>query len=197
MWSSSLQNNAMQGKVTQLIKSDAVNERTLKPVVKLLLVVGALFLMWALLTNLPGIDTIISKTGVTFGAVLGAVVTLCIVAVLTFVALRVEPLVVQAFAGPRHMVLDVASMAKHVVLFVAVVTAHSGLAPMVMPSLATVGLAWTYDMLFLVLALIPTVMIAIRMYGNFDEVATLITGRITSAESEEGGDESSDPRSSN
>lgn len=182
----------MQGKVNRLLKRDAVDERTLKPAVKLLLIVGGLFLMWALLTNLPGVDTIISGSGVTFGAVLGAVVTLGIVAVLTFVALRIEPLAVQAFAGPRHLVGDIASIAKHVVLFVAVATAHSGLAPLIRPSLAPVGLVWTYDTLFLVLALIPTVTIAVRMYGNFDEVASLVTGRVASGGSRERGAESSD-----
>ncbi|MFB6303142.1 MAG: hypothetical protein ABEH78_09820 [Haloferacaceae archaeon] len=186
----------MQTKANRLINTDAVDERTLKPVVKLLLLVGALFLMWALVTNLPGVDALIPETAVTYGAVLGAAVTLGIVAVLLFVALRLEPLVVQAFAGPREVVSDIASMAKHVVLFVAVITAHSGLTPLVMPSLEAVDLAWTYDMLFLVLALIPTVVIAIRMYGNFDEVATLLTGRMTSSESEESGDDTSEPRSS-
>lgn len=185
----------MQIKPNRLIDTDAVDERTLKPVVKLLLVVGALFLMWALISNLPGIDAIIPETAVTYGAVLGAAVTLGIVAVLTYVALRLEPLVVQAFAGPSEVVSDVASIAKHVVLFVAVIAAHSGLAPLVIPVLEPVDLAWTYDMLFLLLALIPTAVIAVRMYGNIDEVASLITGRMTTSGSEERSDDSSEPRS--
>lgn len=178
----------MQTKIDRLIDTDTFDERTLKPVIKLLLIVGALLLVWALVSNLPGIDAVIPETGVTFGAVLGALMTLGIVSVLTAVALKLEPLVGQVLTGPSDVVADAASIAKHVVLFVAVITAHSGFAPLVVPPLAFVGLAWTYDMLFLVVALVPTAIIAIRMAGNVDEVASLISGRLTSSEDDERGD---------
>lgn len=186
----------MQTKISRLIDTDALDEQTLKPVVKLLLMVGALLLMWALVSNLPGVDVFIPQTVVTYGAVLGATMTLGIVAVLTVVALKLEPLVVQVLAGPSDIVADVASMAKQFVLFVAVITAHSGLAPLFVPPLATVGLAWTYDMLFLVLALIPTAIIAVRMSGNIDEVASLVTSRLASTDDEDAdGDADPEPAS--
>lgn len=180
----------MQTKIQRLINADALDERTLKPVVKLLLIVGALMLMWALVSNLPGIDAVIPQTAVTFGAVLGAMLTLGIVAVLTVVAVRIEPLVTQVLTGPKSVVADAASMTKHFLLFVAVITAHSGLEPLVVPPLRFVGLAWTYDMLFLVLALVPTAIIATRTSGNVDEVASLISGRLTSSEDDDRNDRS-------
>jgi hypothetical protein len=133
---------------------------------------------------------VIPETADAYVAVLGAQGARGIEAVLTYVALRLEPLMVQALAGPHAVVLDVASMAKHVVLFVAVITAHSGLAPLVIPVLETVELTWTYDMLFLVLAIIPTAVIAIRMYGNFDEVASLIASHLSASEDADGRNES-------
>lgn len=181
----------MQTQIDRLLDTDALDERTLKPVVKLVLTAGALLFVWALVSNLPGIDAVVPQTAVTFGAVLGALLTLGIVAVLTVVALKVEPLVVQALTGPRDVVGDAASIAKHVVLFVAVITAHSGFAPLVVPPLAFVGLAWTYDMLFLVVALVPTAVIAIRMANNVDEVASLVSDRLTSADDERDDDSDS------
>lgn len=185
----------MQTDDNRLIEPDAVEERTLKPIVKLLLVAGALFLLWGLVSNLPGIDAIVPETAVTFGAVLGAAVTLGIVAVLGYVAFKIEPLLIQALAGPVEVVSDVASMAKHGVLFAAVITAHAGFAPLFTPPLEAVDLAWTYELLFLVLALVPTVVIAVRMYGNVDEVATLVTARLSTAGSEDRSDGTTEPGS--
>ncbi|WP_416840379.1 hypothetical protein [Haloferax sp. DFSO52] len=179
----------MQTKLHRLLNTDALDERTLKPIVKLLLMVGALLLMWALVSNLPGIDALVPQTAVTYGAVLGAMLTLGIIAVLGLVAFKLESLVVRVLAGPATVVADVASIAKHIVLFVAVITAHSGLAPLLVPTLEFVGLEWTYDMLFLVLALIPTAVIAITMAGNIDEAASLLSGRLASADAAEPDDD--------
>ncbi len=124
------------------------------------------------------------------GAVVGALMTLGIVAVLGYAAFQLEPLLVQWLGGPADLVADAASIVKHAVLFVAVLTAHAGLGALVVPSLATVGLVWTYNAFFLVLALVPTVMIGVRLFGNFDALATLIVERVGAA----GDDEADDSR---
>lgn len=168
----------MQTDENRLSRLGQIDERTLKPVVKLLLIAGALFLMWGLLANLPGVDTLIPATPVSYGAVVGAFMTLGIVAVLAYAAFQLEPLLVQWLAGPADLVADVASIVKHTVLFVAVITAHAGLGALVVPSLTAVDLVWTYNAFFLVLALVPTVMIGVRLFGNFDALATLIVERL-------------------
>lgn len=176
----------MQIDTKRLIRLEAIEERTLKSIVKLLLVVGALFLLWGLISNLPGIDGIVPEyleSLVSFRAVRGAVVTLGIVVALGYVAFEVEPLLVEVLSGPAEVVADVASIVKHVILFVAVITAHRGFAPLFVPSLESVDLLWTYDLVFLVLGLVPTVVIAVRMVGNFDEVASIITARLSSSRS--------------
>lgn len=178
----------MQTKIDRLIDTDALEKRTLEPVVKLLLMAVALVFMWALVSNLPGIDAFVPQTAVTYGAVVGAMLTLGIVAVLTTVAFRLEPLVVQLLSGPSDVVDDAASIATHVVLFVAVVTAYRGLAPLVVPSLDAVDLVWTYDMLFLAVSLVPMGVIALKLAANLDEVASLISERLTSSADDGRGD---------
>lgn len=177
----------------RLSRLGEIDERTLKPVVKLLLIAGALFVMWGLLANLPGVDALIPTTPVSFGAVVGAFMTLGIVAVLGYAAFQLEPLLVQWLRGPADLVADIASIAKHAVLFVAVITAHAGLGALVVPSLAAVDLVWTYNAFFLVLALVPTVMVGVRLLGNVDALATLIVERLGSPE-DDGAEESSGAR---
>lgn len=55
----------------RLINADAIDERTLEPVVKFLLVAGALFLLWGLVSALHGIDLLIPTTTVTLGTAIG------------------------------------------------------------------------------------------------------------------------------
>lgn len=170
-----------------------IDERQIKPVVKLLLVAGTLFLMWGLISNLPGIDAIIPATGVTYGALVGALLTLGIVAVLAYVAVRIEPVLTQVIHGPGDAVAAVASIAKHAILFVAVITAHSGLAPLVTSALDAADLVWTYDLLFLALALLPTAVIGIRLVLHIDEFAGLIAAAVTSSEPAAGDSAESTP----
>jgi hypothetical protein len=158
---------------------DVVDETRLVSAVKLLLVVGALFVTWVMVTNLPGAAALVPSTEVSYAALLGALVTLGVVAVLGYVAVTVEPLVESALTGPADLVSDAASLVEHLVLFVAVVTAYRGFEPVVDPSLDAVGLAWAYHLLFLALALVPTAVVAVRMYANVDELATLLAGRVT------------------
>lgn len=175
----------MSGVKTRMTSIAATDEDRLQQVIKLLLVVAGLVLVWGLVTNLPGLDTLVPTTEVTIGAVVGAIVTLALVAALVYVAVHLEVLVAEALSGPGDLVADGASILKYVVLFVAVVVAYDGFAPLVTPTLATAGLAWTYDLLFLVLALVPTVLVVLAMYGNFDPAAAVITDRLTDEDREE------------
>ena len=178
----SLGPGAMRTDTDRLLNVDAIDERTLKPVVKFLLVAGALFLLWGLVSALPGVGLLIPTTSVTIGAAIGAGLTLALVATLGYVAWALEDLLREALEGPTDVAEDFASLAKHLVLFVAVLVAHRGLAPLVVPGLAAVELAWAYDPVFLLLALVPTTVVVLRMLGNVGEVSALITARFTGAD---------------
>jgi hypothetical protein len=180
---SSLTTGAMRTDTNRLINADAIEEHTLKPVVKFLLVAGALFLLWGLASALPGIDRLIPTTSVTLGTAIGAAFTLVLVAVLAHVALRIEPVIAQAVAGPTTVARDLASLVKHLLLFAAVLVAHRGFEPLIEPELAAVDLAWTYDLTFLALALVPTTVVVIRLFNNVDEVSSRLTDRLTAPSS--------------
>ena len=158
---------------------DRLDEDRLQTVVKLLLLATGLLALWWMVTSLPGLDELVSFRGVGLGELLGAVVTLAIVGVLVFVASGVETLLRQLLGGPRKLVEDLAAAAKNVVQFVAVLTAYDGLAGVVMPTLETADLGWTYHLLFLALALVPLVALTLALYGNVDEIASLLTDRLT------------------
>lgn len=177
------------------IDLERLDPRTLEPVVKLALIVGVLAFTWALLATLPGVHATLFDTGVTYGALLGGAVTLAIVAAMVALAKRVAPVVTDVVVGPSELVDDLADIATYLVLFLAVLVAHGGLAAMAVPLLAGVDLAWGYDPLFLVLALIPTILVAVRMYGNVDDVAAIVAADIAGDERSDRSDERTEPRS--
>lgn len=156
-----------------------IDGRSLKPVIKLLLVFAGLLVLWGMVTSLPGIERVIPDTPVTFGATVGAVFALAIVAVLAFAAMKVDTLFVETLEGPNELVSDAATIAKHFLLFVAVLVAHSGLAPLFAAFMAGPQLMWLYDLAFLVLAVIPVAIIAVTMYRNIDAASERITSRVS------------------
>lgn len=168
----------MPADTNRLINADAIDEHTLEPVVKFLLVAGAIFLLWGLVSALPGIDLLIPTTSVTLGTAIGAVLTLALVAALGFVAWKIEPMLAESLSGPVDIADDFASLVKHLVLFVTVLVTHRGLEPLIEPALGTLELAWTYDAVFLGLALIPTTVVVSRMFGNLSEVTAIVTSRV-------------------
>lgn len=161
---------------------DAVDRDRLHTLVKLLLVAAGLVGLWWMVTNLPGLDALLTIRGVSLGAVLGALVTLAVVGVLVFVASATETVLRSVLGGPQDLVADVAAAGKHLLLFVAVLTAYDGLAPVAMPTLAPADLAWTYHLLFLALALVPLLTVVAALYGNVDAIAGWMVERATDDE---------------
>jgi hypothetical protein len=147
-------------------------------VVRLLLAAGALVVLWGLLSSLPGVERLVPVADVSYAAVIGAVMTVAVVAVLLAVAVVVQPLAFVALSGPTDLVAAAASIARHLVLFVAVLVAHAGLKPLFEPTLAATDFLWVYDLLFLALALVPTLIVAARTFGNVTPVANLVTERL-------------------
>lgn len=164
---------------------DSIDDNRLHSLVKLLLIAAGLVGLWWMVTNLPGLDALVTIRGVSLGTVLGAFVTLAVVGVLVFVASATETALRSVLGGPTDLVADVAAAAKHLLLFVAVLTAYDGLAPAVMPTLAPADLAWTYHLLFLVLALVPLATVVLAVYGNVDDIAERITDRLARDDGEE------------
>lgn len=158
---------------------DSVEPETVKTVVKLLLGMGGLVFLLVVVSVLPGLDRLVPATPITFAALVGAIVTLGLVAVLVYVAPHLETLVWQEFAGPDALAANVAAIVKQLVILVAVLVAYRGLAGAVVPFLADTDTVWAYDLAFLALALIPTALIARHLYQGLDPAADLLTKKVT------------------
>lgn len=156
---------------------DAVDESTLRASIRLLLAaVGLVFLLF-LVSLLPGLDRLIPQTPVSFAAVVGAVVTLAVVGLLVVLAPMLASLVRVTLAEPKELVEHLASVVLYLVLLVAVLVAHQGLAPAITPFLGDT--AWAYDIAFLLLSLPPLAIITVRLYAALDPATDLLTRKVT------------------
>lgn len=162
--------------------SATVDRDTVRSVGKLLLATLSAILLLSLLSLLPGVGRVIPGTPVTFVALVGAVVTVAIVALLLWLAPALGSLVRSTLDGPSSVVDDVASIVQLFVVLVAVLVAHRGLEPAIAPLLGR--LAWTYDVLFLVLALGPLGILAARIYVSLDPIADLLADRVVGDETD-------------
>lgn len=152
--------------------SNTVDHGTVRSVAKILLGIPALiFLVW-LVSLLPGIDRLLPRTAISIWAILGAVVTVVLVALLVSVAPKLASLTRQALDGPPDVVENLASIVLWGVILVAVLVAHGGLAGVIVPLLG--GISWIYDVTFLLLSVPPVFGIAARLFDSLDPGADLV-----------------------
>ena len=154
----------------------AVGPKTVESVSKLVLGAGALAFVLALASLLPGLDLLLPRTPVTLAAVLGALATLVVVGLLLYLASGLAALTRLALEGPADVVEHVAAIVHWLVVLAAVLVAHAGLAPAVTPLVEGVG--WLYDLAFLLLALGPLAVVAVRCYVAVDPLAALVAERV-------------------
>lgn len=163
--------------------SPVVGHDTTRTVSKLLLAAGSLALVAYLVTLLPGTGRLVPATPVTFVAVVGAIATVVIAALLLLAAPRIAYLIRRSLEGPVALVDHVASAACWIVVLAAVLVAHSGIAGLALPLLD--GAAWLYDVVFLLLALPPVAFVAIHLYEGLDPGADLLADRLAETDAEE------------
>ncbi|MFW5918377.1 MAG: hypothetical protein ACOCR0_02725 [Haloferacaceae archaeon] len=152
--------------------ADSVGRDTVRSVSKILLSAAAVIFLLYLLTLLPGVDRLVPRTPVTFAALVGAIASVALVALLLYAAPKVAALVRMILQGPQHLVENVVSITHWLVVLAAVVVAHRGLAGAIVPFLE--GVAWLYDVAFLLVALPVVVFIAARLYVSLDPGADLL-----------------------
>ena len=163
---------------------DAVDRDTAQATAKLALTTIALICLFAIVSRLPGIHRLIPGTPVSFVAVVSATITLAIVGSLLLLAPTLAAIVRSTADGPESVVDDVASVVHLFVVLLAVLVAHAGLAPLIVPLLE--GAAWVYDVVFLALALPPLVVLVARLYVSIDPLSELLAEKVAgSAASEE------------
>lgn len=161
-------------------KNQVVEELT-RPVVKLFLALIALFVLRFIVTNLPGLGTEIPGAPVSFSTLAGGVITLVMVGIILNFGREIEPRIGRAVSGPADVVEDMATIAKFLVFLVSIIIAYGGLESLVLPFLIPDPGSWAYDVVFLLGALIPTVIIAQRMFENLEAMTDLLTKQVKSA----------------
>lgn len=168
--------------MTKSISRDSVDRETVRSVTKILLGAGALVAFAYLLTLLPGVDRLVPQTPVTFAALIGAVATLVVVALLLFAAPKLASLTRLSLDGPRKLVESLASLVYWLVVLGAVLIAHTGFSGLLLPFFE--GVTWLYDVLFLLAALPAVAVIAARLYAVIDPAAELFADRVAGSRTE-------------
>lgn len=167
------------------------NRRRVRSATKLTLAIVVVSFLLHLGSLLPGIDRVIPATDVSLAAVVRAIATLAVVSLLVHLASDLAALTRLLGGAPRVIVENVSSVVYWLVLLVAVIVAHWGLAPAV----TAVVPAWVYDVGFLVLSLPPLAFVAARLYHTLDPAAELVTDSVVGASGGDGesarGDDSS------
>lgn len=153
-----------------------IERETARSVGKVVFGALAVVFLTYLVTLLPGVGRLIPGTTISFGLVVRAVGTLGVVGALAYVAPGLATLT-RAAIGARPVAENVASVVYWLVVLVAVLVAHWGLAPLAAALLG--GSTWIYDTLFLLVALGPLVVVAVRLYVTLGPAADLFADKVS------------------
>lgn len=156
--------------------SDSLRRDTVRSVSKLLLAAVSLVFVLYLLALLPGIDRLVPLTPITFAAVVGAIATVVLVALILYATPKLASLTRMRLDGPEVVVENVASVVYWLGVLAAVLVAHRGLAGAVTPFMD--GFVWAYDVAFLLLSLPAVAVIAVRLYVSLDPSADALADRV-------------------
>ncbi|MDQ2051962.1 hypothetical protein RBH26_15905 [Natronolimnohabitans sp. A-GB9] len=155
----------------------SLDRDVVQSVSKLVLATLSLLFVLGLVTVLPGVDRLVPGTPITFVAIVSAIVTIVVVGLLLSLAPALATLVRSTLEGPESVVEDVAAVSQLFVVLVAVLVAHRGLAPAIVPILD--GMTWIYDVVFLAFALPPLAILAARLYVSLDPISELLAEKVT------------------
>lgn len=170
--------------------STRLDRDTVRSVSRVAIVALALVGVLSLFTLLPGMDRVVPLTPVTFAAAVTAVFTVAVVLLLVYAAPRLASLTragIHRADSPEHtgrVAEGVGSVVHWLVVLVAVLVAHAGLAGLVTPFLD--GVVWLYDAVFLVVSLVPLTFLVARLAVTVDPLAEIIAGRVAGDETTDG-----------
>lgn len=153
-------------------------EELSRPVVKLIISIGGLFVVRFVANRLPGTNTGIGNTGLEIGAIIAGVITLAMVGIIVNFGRDFSPRMERALSGPDTVRAAAGDIVKHLAFVVAIIVAYDGLQAAILPFLFPDPGRTGYDIAFLLLALIPTAVIAHRIYVNIDAFTDLTTRKV-------------------
>lgn len=160
------------GRVTT---TDSLRADTVKPIVREVLVILAMVAFIAVGSILPGTGQEIPGTAISIADLVVGLGSLGIVGSLLWAGPKLREMVRTNLEGPEAVLDDAASIVRYSAVFVAVLVAHWGFAPVLVPILDS---AWAWDTGFLLLVLVPLGVIAYRVYNSLDPLATFLTAEL-------------------
>lgn len=160
---------------TTISTADTLRVDTVQSIVREAIVILGFVAFMMLGMILPGTGQEIPGTAISIADIVIGLGSLGIVGSLIWAGPKLRAMVVANLEGPDGVLSDAASIVRYLAVFVAVLVAHWGFAPVLVPIL---GSAWAWDTGFLLLALVPIGVMAYRLYHSLDPLATFLTAEL-------------------
>lgn len=127
---------------------------------KMIFAVLVLLLFLLLVSFLPGLDQTIPGLPITVTAIVSALIAVIIALLLLHVAPQLQVFVREILAVPDEIATPAAAIAYWLTIFLTVIVAYEGLAPVIRPILVETGLVWAYELAFFFIGVVPLLLIA-------------------------------------
>jgi len=147
-----------------------------RPIVKAVLALLSLLIVRIFITVLPGLENTVPSTELTVAQVVSAVIGVLMVGVVAWVGLRVHS---AGKSTDSRAVQGIARGVRLVILLLTVLLLHTVLKPIVTPFLIPQPGVWTFDLAFLVIALIPLGLLGYRLMANLDALTDSIVDSLS------------------
>lgn len=172
------------------LNRDKIVEELARPFVKLVMALVVLSVLNFVFGLLPGFGNTLGETSIKLSSLASGVLTVVAVLLVANFGRELEPRLKRVMDVSEELD-DLATLVKHIIYLIAVSIAYEGLVGVVVP---LIGNSWMYELAFLVIALVPTGLIAFDLYRNFEDFTDFFTRKIqeqlmSSVDEEDGGEE--------
>ncbi|WP_075936322.1 zinc ribbon domain-containing protein [Halosegnis longus] len=147
-----------------------------RPIVKAGLALLSLLVIRIFVTVLPGLENTVPSTELTVAQVVSAVIGVLMVGVVAWVGLRIHS---TGKSSDNRIVQATARGARLIILLLTVLLLHTVLKPIVTPFLTPQPGIWTFDLAFLLIALVPLGLLGYRMVTNLDALTDSIVDSLS------------------
>lgn len=157
------------------VNRDKLVKELARPFVKLVLALLVLSMLGFIVGLLPGFDNTLGNTSVTISGLVGGIFTVIAVYLVANFGRELEPRLKNVISVSEELD-ETATLIKHVIYLFAVSIAYDGLGEVIIP---LIGNSWMYELSFLLIALVPTSLIILDLYRNFEDITDLATQKLT------------------
>lgn len=165
--------------------ADSAVRPFVRPIVKSVLLLLSLLVVRIFITVLPGLENTVPSTELTVAQVVSAVIGVLMVGVVAWMGLRVHS---AGKSTNSRVIQAIARGARLLILLVTVLLLHTVLKPIVTPFLTPQPGVWAFDLVFLLIALIPLSLLGHRVMTNLDALTDSVVDSLKGLSSLRGTD---------